>query len=89
MAEGAALLRGLAKPFESELFAALRGSIDVILFDEGGAVVRRHRLDAGTGNLVEIPGGTWHSFVFAAPGSVALEPGVTRSFTMTVVPQPA
>jgi len=56
-----------------ELFAALRGAIDVILFDEGGAVARRHRLEAGSGNLVEIPGGTWHSFVFAAPGSVALE----------------
>ena len=56
-----------------ELFAALRGRIDVLLFDESGAVVWRHRLDAGGGNLVEIPGGTWHSFVFAAPGSVALE----------------
>lgn len=56
-----------------ELFTALRGRIAVILFDDAGAVTRRHRLEAGTGELIEIPGGTWHSFVFALPGSVALE----------------
>jgi cupin fold WbuC family metalloprotein len=56
-----------------ELFTALRGRIEVILFDDAGAVTHRHRLEARTGELIEIPGGTWHSFVFALPGSVALE----------------
>lgn len=60
-------------PQRWELFAPLRGRIEVILFGDDGAVAQRHALDAGSGSLVEIPGGTWHSFVFATFGAVALE----------------
>jgi cupin fold WbuC family metalloprotein len=54
-----------------ELVSVLRGRIDALLFDETGVVTQRHALPAGGG--IEIPGGTWHGFVFAESGSVALE----------------
>jgi cupin fold WbuC family metalloprotein len=56
-----------------ELCCALRGGIDAILFADDGTIARRHALASGGAGLIEIPGATWHSFVFAAPGSVALE----------------
>jgi cupin fold WbuC family metalloprotein len=55
-----------------ELFAVLRGQIDVMLFSDDGAVTHRMALSAGSG-VIEIPGGTWHSFTFALSGSVAME----------------
>lgn len=60
-------------PQRWELFAVLRGRIDVLLFGDDGAVTKRCALEAGSGSLVEIPGGTWHSFAFLAPGTVAIE----------------
>lgn len=51
----------------------LRGQIDLLRFSEDGSVVQRVELRAGTGNLVEIPGGCWHSFCFMTRGTVALE----------------
>jgi cupin fold WbuC family metalloprotein len=56
-----------------ELFCALRGGIDAILFAADGTIARRCALAAGAAAVIEIPGATWHSFVFTAPGSVALE----------------
>lgn len=58
-------------PQRWELFAVLRGGIDLMLFTDDGTVTQRRALRSG--GVVEIPGGTWHSFVFAAPGSVTLE----------------
>jgi cupin fold WbuC family metalloprotein len=55
-----------------ELFAVLRGQIDVLLFSDDGAVTQRATLSEG-GGVIEIPGGTWHSFTFALLGSVAME----------------
>lgn len=54
-----------------ELVTVLRGQVDALLFDADGRVTRRQVLRPGEG--IEIPGGTWHSFVFGASGSVALE----------------
>ncbi len=56
-----------------ELFAMLRGRIDVVAFADDGTVIERRPLIAERGGVVEIPGGRWHSFAFMAPGSVALE----------------
>jgi cupin fold WbuC family metalloprotein len=55
-----------------ELFAVLRGQIDVLLFSDDGTVTQRMALRDG-GGVIEIPGATWHSFIFALPGSVAME----------------
>lgn len=56
-----------------ELFTVLRGHIDVLLFAADGTLTSRLALRAETGSVNEIPGGTWHSFVFVSPGTVALE----------------
>jgi cupin fold WbuC family metalloprotein len=55
-----------------ELFAVLRGQIDVVLFADDGTVTQRMALSEG-GGVIEIPGATWHSFIFALSGSVAME----------------
>jgi cupin fold WbuC family metalloprotein len=56
-----------------ELFTALRGSMDLLLFSDDGAITMRAALDAQSGSVVEIPGGVWHCFVIRAPGTVGLE----------------
>src|SRR5262249_51531888 len=56
-----------------ELFSVLRGGIDLLIFGEDGTVTSRASLRGDSGSVVEIPGATWHSFVFTAPGTVALE----------------
>ncbi len=58
-------------PQRWELFAVLRGGIDVMLFAGDGTV--RQRMELRAGGVVEIASGTWHSFVFTAPGSVTME----------------
>lgn len=55
-----------------EVFAVLRGQIDVLIFAGDGTVTQRLALRE-RGGLVEIPGGTWHGLTFMAPGSVAIE----------------
>jgi cupin fold WbuC family metalloprotein len=54
-----------------ELVTVLRGRVDALLFDDAGAVIQRHIMLPGSG--IEIPGATWHSFVFVETGTVALE----------------
>lgn len=56
-----------------ELFTVLRGRIEFVVFADDGAVAERHALAAETGSVIEIPGATWHSFIFAVSGTVALE----------------
>lgn len=56
-----------------EMFAVLRGRIDVLVFSDDGSVMQRIELQASTGSVVEISGGSWHSFVFASRGTVTLE----------------
>ncbi len=55
-----------------ELFAVLRGQIDVLLFADDGTVTQRFTLREG-GGVSQIPGGFWHGLAFIAPGSVAIE----------------
>jgi cupin fold WbuC family metalloprotein len=55
-----------------ELFAILRGQIDVLIFADDGTIAQRSALREG-GGLIEIPGGIWHGLAFMAPGSVAIE----------------
>lgn len=60
------------RPDRWELFAILRGAMDLLLFGDDGAIARRAAITAGSG-LIEIAGGTWHSFVVRTPGTIALE----------------
>jgi cupin fold WbuC family metalloprotein len=56
-----------------ELFTVLRGRMDVFLYADSGAIRQRATLAAGSGCVIEIAGGTWHSFAIMAAGTVALE----------------
>ena len=49
----------------------LRGRVDALLFDDNGVVTQRYTMLPGSG--IEIPGATWHSFVFVETGTIALE----------------
>lgn len=60
------------RPTYWELVTVLRGRVDALLFDGSGTVVTQ-RLAMLPGEGIEIPGGTWHSFVFVETGTVALE----------------
>jgi cupin fold WbuC family metalloprotein len=54
-----------------ELVSVQRGQIDTLLFDDAGKVTARYALTAG--NCIEVPGATWHGYVFVLPGTIALE----------------
>jgi cupin fold WbuC family metalloprotein len=56
-----------------ELLSLIQGHLDVVLFEDNGRIKRRMTLDSRISNLIEIPGGEWHSFVFCSPGAVVLE----------------
>jgi cupin fold WbuC family metalloprotein len=56
---------------KSELAVVLRGSVDVLTFDDGGAVTGRYRIGSDTGNIAyETPQNTWHTLL-AGPEGVA------------------
>ena len=54
-----------------ELVSVLQGRFDLVIFTSDGVVESRVALSAG--DVVEIPGGVWHSVVFHAPAAVILE----------------
>lgn len=61
-----------------EMFVVLRGEVGCVLFDAAGGVAAACRLAAGGGAGgdalgIEIPGGTHHTLVSLAPGTVVLE----------------
>ena len=56
-----------------ELLTAIQGGLDVLIFTSDGIVKERIALSLGGSNVVEIPGGVWHSAVFHAPAAVILE----------------
>ncbi len=60
------------RPDRWEMVAVMRGRIDTMLFDDKGVITDRFVMEPGNG-VIELPGGTWHSFVFALPGTVAIE----------------
>lgn len=59
------------RPGRWELLTVLCGQIDTLLFDDAGTVLARYAHSVGHG--IEIPGATWHSFVFVRSATVALE----------------
>ncbi len=60
-------------PARGELLLAVRGAIDVLLFDDGGALAARHRLAGDATAVLELPAGTCHTLHALEPGSVFFE----------------
>ncbi len=57
-----------------ELFVALVGGFDLLVFDEPGQLQRRNRLSPGAGlAALELPEGCWHTLLAHEPGSLFLE----------------
>jgi len=60
-------------PPRAETFLLLRGSMDLITFNDTGSVLERHALAPDSTCLADIAPGAWHSYDCHAPGTVALE----------------
>jgi cupin fold WbuC family metalloprotein len=56
-----------------EFFLLLEGSMDLLIFAEDGRLIERTRLSRADTRAVEIPPGTWHSYVCCEAGTIALE----------------
>ena len=56
-----------------EFFVVLEGSMDLLIFDDDGTLARRTRMSRADVRAVEIPPGTWHSYVCREAGTIALE----------------
>jgi len=56
-----------------EFFIVLQGSIDLLLFDNSGALLERVQMAADAVRAVEVPHGTWHAYVCQQQGTLALE----------------
>lgn len=62
------------EPPKTECFLAVRGRMALLLFDDGGAVVKTVIFGAGCEILaVDLPPGLWHSVICLEPGSVFFE----------------
>ena len=61
------------RPERWELFTVLRGQMDLLLFADDGTLLQHTALQGGSGSIVEVAGGSWHSFIITAPGTVGLE----------------
>lgn len=51
-----------------ELVSVIQGQCDLLIFTSDGVVKDRIALGFGGTGVAEIPGGSWHSVVFRAPG---------------------
>jgi cupin fold WbuC family metalloprotein len=61
-------------PPKAETMVVVSGRLGLLVFDEDGAVKETTVLEAGGETFgVEVPAGTWHSFVSLTPGTVVFE----------------
>lgn len=61
-------------PPKAETMVIVSGRLGLLVFDEYGAVLETTVLEAGGETFgVDVPAGTWHSFVSLAPGTVVFE----------------
>ncbi len=56
-----------------EFFVVLEGEIDLLLFDESGALQQRVAMRADGARAVEVPPGVWHAYLCRQAGTLALE----------------
>lgn len=61
------------QPHKWEFFLVLEGEIDLLIFDEAGAVRQRMAMSPAAVRAVEVPPGVWHTYVCRQPGTLALE----------------
>ncbi len=61
-------------PPKTEACVVLRGSLDVLIFDDEGNVLQRETLNPGKGVYgIDIPAGIWHGLIIREPGTVVYE----------------
>lgn len=64
-------------PPKAETFLVLKGEVEVILFDDAGTVIARHRLGAESmdGRIwgIDIPPGVWHTILPRSTRAVCFE----------------
>ncbi|MDR2628343.1 MAG: WbuC family cupin fold metalloprotein [Dysgonamonadaceae bacterium] len=61
-------------PPKNESTVLLRGSLEVLIFDDRGHITHRELLSSATGlYAVDIPPGTWHGLVVKEAGTVVYE----------------
>lgn len=59
---------------KSELALVLRGQVEVVTFDDGGAITGRYSVGDGSPNLAyETPRGMWHTLIAQSDGSLFFE----------------
>lgn len=56
-----------------EFLVLIQGEIDLIIFDDDGAIIERIELSTSAVRTVELEPNTWHSYVCKEPDSIALE----------------
>ena len=61
-------------PPKAETMVVVSGRLGLLVFDDSGGVLEKIVLEAGSETFgVEVPAGTWHSFVSLAAGTVVFE----------------
>jgi cupin fold WbuC family metalloprotein len=58
---------------KSELATVLRGSFEVVVFDDAGSITARHVVGDGANIAFEIPRATWHTLLPLSDGAAFLE----------------
>jgi cupin fold WbuC family metalloprotein len=62
------------QPPKSESIILLRGALDILVFDDCGALIRRESLSETSGNCaIDIPAGSWHGLVVRQTDTVVYE----------------
>ncbi len=56
-----------------EFFMVITGEIDLLIFDDEGALSQRIVMSPDQTRAIELPANTWHSYVCKKTGTVALE----------------
>jgi cupin fold WbuC family metalloprotein len=56
-----------------EFFVVLEGALDLLIFDDSGAISERVEMSPDNVRAVEVPPGTWHTYICREPGTIALE----------------
>jgi cupin fold WbuC family metalloprotein len=56
-----------------ELFIVLDGELDMLIFSDAGDVVERIEMSSSATRVVEVPPGTWHTYICKRTGTLALE----------------
>ena len=56
-----------------EFFVVLGGALDLLIFDDEGSITERAQMSVSDVRAVEVPPGTWHTYVCRESGTIALE----------------